>query len=79
MNFKKFRSYAFIMSLTASIVAMLNAFGSVFNFSVDGVVISSIVTAVLGVLVTLGLVVKDNDEIDNKTDIDIKSEKDDSE
>ena len=66
MKLKNFKSYAFILSLTGSVIVMLNAFGDVFNFTVNEVAITSIVTGILGVLVSLGVVVKDTKTKDEK-------------
>lgn len=78
MKLKNFKSYAFILSLTGSVIVMLNAFGDVFNFTVNEVAITSIVTGILGVLVSLGVVVKDTktkDEKETKDDGEIEQEK----
>jgi len=66
MKLKNFKSYAFILSLTGSVIVMLNAFGDAFNFTVNEVAITSIVTGILGVLVSLGVVVKDTKTKDEK-------------
>lgn len=65
----KFSSYGFWMSLTASIVLLLNCLGETFGFSVNETQITEIVNAICGVLVVLGIIVmpKDKTQHDNTT------------
>lgn len=55
----KFNNYKFWISLLAGIIVLISTLGTVFNFSVNEVAITSIGTAVLGIFVTLGLVKKE--------------------
>ena len=59
---QKFRNYGFIMGVVVAIIGALVAIGNVFNFKVDEIAITSIITAILGVFVALGLVEKDEDK-----------------
>ena len=63
---KKFKSYTFWISLLGAVIILINTLGSVFGFAVDELAITSIVTAVLGIFVTLGLVKKDKSKEDEK-------------
>lgn len=56
---KKFKTYTFWISLLGAVIVLINALGTTFGFGVDEVAITSIVTAILGVFVTLGLIKKD--------------------
>ncbi len=64
---KKFKSYTFWISLLGAVIILINTLGSVFGFAVDELTITSIVTAVLGIFVTLGLVKKDKSNEDEKS------------
>lgn len=63
---KKFNSYTFWISLLGAVIILINTLGSIFNFAVDEIAITSVVTAVLGILVTLGLVKKDKSNTEEK-------------
>ena len=56
---KKFKSYTFWISLLGAVILLINTLGTTFGFGVDEVAITSIVTAVLGIFVTLGVIKKD--------------------
>lgn len=77
----KFKSYKFWIGVIAAVIVLINTLGAVFKFSVNEVAITSIATAVLGVLVMLGFVKKDttpkqttddaqNEQLDDKTNVD---------
>ncbi|MBQ0017545.1 MAG: hypothetical protein KBT30_02820 [Clostridiales bacterium] len=69
----KFRSYKFWISLLAGVIVLINTLGTVFGFIVNELAITSIATAVLGILVILGFV--KNDEVpENKSEEDIKQD-----
>lgn len=63
---KKFNSYTFWISLLGAVIILINTLGSIFNFAVDEIAITSVVTAVLGIFVTLGLVKKDKSNTEEK-------------
>ncbi len=67
---KKFKNYTFWISLLGAIILLINTLGTTFGFSVDEVAITSVVTAVLGIFVTLGIIKKDKktDETENVND-----------
>lgn len=56
---EKFKSYKFWISVLAGVIVLINTLGAVFKFSVNEVAITSIATAVLGLLVILGIVKKE--------------------
>ena len=61
----KFKSYSFWMSLTASIILVLNTLGETFGFTINETAINAIVNSVCGVLVVLGVITmpKNKDEV----------------
>ena len=70
---EKLKSYKFWISVLAGVIVLINTIGAVFKFSVNEVAITSIATAVLGLLVILGVVKKedktdeDNKQVEDKT------------
>lgn len=64
---KKFNSYTFWISLLGAVIILINTLGSIFNFAVDEIAITSVVTAVLGIFVTLGLVKKDKSKTEEQS------------
>jgi|LGOV01.1.fsa_nt_gb uncharacterized membrane protein len=57
MNLKdKIKNYGFWMSLTASVILMLQVLGKAFDFMVNDELITSIVTSVCGIFIVLGLI-----------------------
>ena len=76
---KKFKNYTFWISLLGAIILLINTLGTTFGFSVDEVAITSVVTAVLGIFVTLGIIKKDKktdetENVNNKTNDETKLE-----
>lgn len=59
---KKFRNYAFVMGVCAAIVAAIVAIGNAFGFVVNEIAITSVITALIGVLVAMGVIVKDPED-----------------
>ena len=64
---KNFKNYGFVMGVAVAVIGALVAVGNVVGFKVDDIAITSIFTAVLGVLVALGLIEKP-DEKENQDD-----------
>lgn len=54
--FKKIKSYSFWVSLSASIVLLLNAIGNAFGFKIEEKIVNDVVMSLAGVLVVLGVV-----------------------
>lgn len=71
---KKFKTYTFWISLLGAVIVLINALGTTFGFGVDEVAITSIVTAILGVFVTLGLIKKDKNSENEQTNSQENSE-----
>lgn len=79
----KFKNYSFWMSLTASILLVLNAFGEELGFKIDDKAITNIVASICGVFVILGLLTstksKTEDDVkkmfDEKTDSNLDEKK----
>lgn len=59
---KKFRNYAFVMGVCAAVVGAIVAIGNAFDFVVNEVAITSVITALIGVLVAMGIIVKDPED-----------------
>ena len=59
---QKFKSYAFCLGVCVAVVGVIVAIGNALGFKVNEVAITSVLTAILGVLVSLGVVVKEPDE-----------------
>ena len=71
MKFKeRIKSYKFWVSLSASLVLLLQTLGKAFNFQISADVIDGITMAVCGVLVALGLVEKPK-RAESLTEIDV--------
>lgn len=68
--FKKFRSYNFWISFSGVLIIALNAFGKIFGFSIENQAVEECILSFAGVLVVLGIVVKD----DTKKDVENKEE-----
>ena len=60
-----FKSYAFCFGVCAAIIGVVVAIGNAFNFKVDEVALTSIITAILGVLVAMGIIQKEENELEN--------------
>ena len=69
----KFKSYSFWMSLSASVVLVLNNIGKIFGFAINGDVATQIVDSICGVLIMLGVITMTKEE---KTEESDKEEKD---
>ena len=67
--FKKIKSYSFWVSLSASIVLLLNAIGNAFGFKIEEKIVNDVVMSLAGVLVVLGVVSMNgaSDKKDEKT------------
>lgn len=65
----KFSNYKFWVGLIASIVVLITTLGTIFNFSVNVVAIVSICATVLGILIALGVISKENDDSSIQDDI----------
>ncbi|MDE6583612.1 MAG: hypothetical protein K2K31_03085 [Clostridia bacterium] len=74
--FKKFKSYNFWISFSGVLIIALNAFGKIFGFSIENQGIEECVLSVAGVLVVLGIVVKDDSNRSDETEGDKLEEKD---
>ncbi len=59
---QKFKSYAFCLGVCASVVSAIVVIGNAVGFKVNEVAITSVITALLGVLVSLGVIVKEPEE-----------------
>ncbi len=59
---KKFRNYAFVMGVCAAVIGAIVAIGNAFDFVVNEVAITSVITALIGVLVSMGIIVKDPED-----------------
>lgn len=55
----KFKSYAFCLGVCAAVVGVVVAIGNAFNFKVNDIALTSVLTAILGVFVSLGIVEKE--------------------
>ncbi len=69
--FNRFRSYNFWISFSGVLIIALNAFGKVFGFTIENQAVEECILSFAGVLVVLGIVVKD----DTKKDEENKEEK----
>ena len=65
---EKFKSYSFWMSVTASIILVLNNLGNVLGFSVQSETVTKIVDSICGVLILFGIITmpKSKEETDNE-------------
>ena len=67
----KFRNYGFWISLLGAILLFLQVLGQMCGFSIDNEQISAVVTAFCGILVVLGVLIKnDEDDKNDSEDID---------
>lgn len=80
--FKKIKNYGFWVSLSASIILLLNAFGNAFGFEIQNQIVEDCVMAIAGILVVFGIVVMPSNDKNNKEteieDDNSKSQSDDS-
>ena len=53
---EKFKSYSFWMSVTASVILVLNNLGDVFGFAVESETVTKIVDSICGVLILFGII-----------------------
>ena len=65
---EKFKSYSFWMSVTASIILVLNNLGNVLGFSVQSETVTKIVDSICGVLILFGIITmpKSKEETDDE-------------
>lgn len=63
----KYRTYGFWISLLGAVLLFLQVLGQMCGFTIDNERISAIVTAFCGILVVLGVLIK-NDESDSSDD-----------
>lgn len=75
----KLRQYGFWISLTGAVILLLQVIGKQFGFAINEQFISEFVTAICGILVILGIIIKpsDNDSMDSESDQDHQSDTDD--
>ena len=59
---KKFLNYKFLMTVLASVIVLLEVLVNVFKINININAIISICVAVVGVLITIGLVKKNKDD-----------------
>ena len=64
----KFKSYSFWLSVAGAVVLVINTFGEILGFSIDGEIATKIVDSVCGVLVLFGIITMPKNNTDN-TDI----------
>ena len=57
---KKYKNYAWCLGVCVSVVGVVVALGNAFGFKVNEVAITSVITAILGVFVSMGIIVKDD-------------------
>ena len=55
----RFKTYAFWLALSSSIVILVQSIGKLFNFEIESSTIENIIMSICGVLVVLGIVTKD--------------------
>ena len=55
----KFKSYAFCFGVCVAIIGLIVSVGNAFNFTVNEVALTSVVTAFLGVFVAMGIIEKE--------------------
>lgn len=55
---QRLKSYKFWVSLSASVILLVNSLGNLFGFKIDEVAMESVIMAFCGVLVVLGFVDK---------------------
>ncbi|MGN1208611.1 MAG: hypothetical protein ACI4TI_03985 [Christensenellales bacterium] len=67
---KKFLNYKFLMTLLASVVVLLEVLMRVFKINLNIEAVISVFVAIIGIMVTIGVVSKD------KTDKEVKSRED---
>lgn len=68
---KKFLNYKFLMTVLASVIVLLEVLVNVFKINININAIISICVAVVGVLITIGLVKKNKDDklVENVEDL----------
>ena len=66
----KFKSYSFWLSVAGAVVLVINTFGEILGFSIDGEIATKIVDSVCGVLVLFGIITMPKDKNDADTKID---------
>lgn len=72
--FDKFKSYNFWISFVGVLIIVLNAFGKIFGFSIENRIIEECVISVAGILVGLGIVIKDDNKEEGEGEEDIFEE-----
>ena len=71
---QRLKSYKFWVSLSASVILLVNSLGNLFGFKIDEVAMESVIMAFCGVLVVLGFVDKPK-ENQNANEENTKQEK----
>jgi len=68
---KKFLNYKFLMTVLASIVVLLEVLKNVFKINLNIEAIISVSIAIVGVLISVGIITKNKDDktIENKDDL----------
>lgn len=69
---KKFLNYKFLMTVLASVVVLLEILMDVFKIKLNIEAVISVSVAIIGVMVTIGVVDKDKTDKDVKTKDDLK-------
>ena len=76
---KKFKTYAFWVALGSAIVILIQSLGKLFGFEIESSLIENVIMSICGVLVVLGIVTKnpenvttDEEKIDKDDENEIK-------
>lgn len=70
---KKFLNYNFLMTVLASVVVLLEVLMNVFNVNLHTEAVISVSVAIIGLMVTLGIVDKGKNDKEVKTKEDLKN------
>lgn len=62
---EKMKSYSFWISLSGALIIFINCLGNIFGFKIDNSVVENVIMSFAGVLVVLGIVVKDTKKEEN--------------
>lgn len=69
--FRKIKTYGFWVSLSASLIILLDAFGNIFGFKIENKIVEDCVMSIAGILVVLGIVsMNDSKDEENQNDKD---------
>ena len=66
--FNKIKNYGFWVSLSASLIMLLNALGNAFGFSIENQIVEDCIMSVAGVLVVLGVVTMNTNKTENNNE-----------